>query len=130
MQYNTYENFDDIKKHFNELNKKSYHFQNSNDICTPLDCVKEMVDKIPNNFWNKKNLKIFDSCCGNGNFHAYIGTKTNLKNLYFNEINHKRIENVKKYFGDKVNITKEDFLTFDEKEEYDLVVSNPPYAKI
>ena len=58
-----------------------------------------MVDVIPQSFWGKKDLKILDSCCGNGNFHAYISTKTNLKNLYFNEINSARIANVKKYFG-------------------------------
>jgi SAM-dependent methyltransferase len=94
-----------------------------------MDCVKEMVDKIPDEFWNRKNIKILDSCCGNGNFHAYITTKTNLKNLYFNEINQKRVENLKRYFGNNINISMKDFLSFESKEEYDLVVSNPPFAK-
>ncbi|MHA1540554.1 MAG: Eco57I restriction-modification methylase domain-containing protein [Alphaproteobacteria bacterium] len=123
------QNFEEIKTYFNDLNHNYNHFENSNDICTPIECVKEMVDSIPASFWKKKDLKVFDSCCGNGNFHAYINMKTNLKNLYFNEINEKRISNVKKYFGDKINITNKDFLTFEEKETYDLVVSNPPYAK-
>lgn len=122
-------NFENIKYYFNHINKDYNHFVNSNDICTPMECVKEMVDSIPNSFWEQKNLKILDSCCGNGNFHAYISTKTDLKNLYFNEINEKRIENLKKYFGNNINLTIQDFLTFEEKEEYDLVVSNPPYAK-
>jgi SAM-dependent methyltransferase len=94
-----------------------------------MDCVKEMVDSIPQEFWRRINIKILDSCCGNGNFHAYIQTKTDLKNLYFNEINEKRIKNVKDYFGKDINITAQDFLQFTQKEEYDLVVSNPPYAK-
>ncbi len=127
--YNKTQNFEEIKTYFNDLNHNYNHFENSNDICTPIECVKEMVDSIPASFWKKKDLKVFDSCCGNGNFHAYINMKTNLKNLYFNEINEKRISNVKKYFGDKINITNKDFLTFEEKETYDLVVSNPPYAK-
>ena len=122
-------NFEEIKYFFNTINKDYNHFINSNDICTPMECVKEMVDTIPNSFWKQKNLKILDSCCGNGNFHAYISTKTELKNLYFNEINIKRIENLKKYFGSNINLTIKDFLTFEEKEEYDLIVSNPPYAK-
>lgn len=122
-------NFEEIKCYFNGINKDYNHFINSNDICTPMECVKEMVDTIPNSFWKQKNLKILDSCCGNGNFHAYISTKTELKNLYFNEINIKRIENLKKYFGNNINLTIKDFLTFEEKEEYDLIVSNPPYAK-
>ena len=118
-----------IKKHFNTLNYNLSHFQNSNDICTPIECVKEMVDVIPQSFWDKKDIKILDGCCGNGNFHAYISTKTNIKNLYFNEINSKRIANVKDYFGCDINITQEDFLEYNEKNKFDLVVSNPPYAK-
>ena len=80
-------NFNEIKNYFNRLNQDLSHFTNSNDICTPMDCVKEMVDKIPQEFWERKNIKILDCCCGNGNFHGYISTKTNLNNLYFNEIN-------------------------------------------
>lgn len=122
-------NYNKIKIYFDKLNKNKDHFNNSNDICTPLDCVKEMIESIPNDFWKKENLKILDSCVGNGNFHAYIATKTNMKNLYFNEINEKRIENLKKYFGKNINLSIKDFLSFKNKEKYDLVVSNPPYAK-
>ncbi|MDR2708538.1 MAG: methyltransferase [Elusimicrobiota bacterium] len=122
-------NFDMIRDYFDALNRDKSHFYNSNDICTPMDCVKEMVDSIPNDFWAGKNLKILDSCCGNGNFHAYIASKTDLSNLYFNEINEKRIKNLKSYFGENINITIKDFLTFPNIEYFDLVVSNPPYAK-
>ncbi len=123
------QDFENIKDHFNELNMDESHFENSNDICTPLECVKEMVDVIPKEFWKRKSLKILDSCCGNGNFHAYIQTKTNLKNLYFNEINKKRVKNALNIFGESINITTQDFLSFPDKEGFDLVVSNPPYAK-
>ena len=119
----------EIFTHFDNLNSDLSHFNNSNDICTPMGCVKEMVDTIPKEFWHRKNLKILDSCCGNGNFHAYIHTKCALNSLYFNEINEKRIINLKSYFGDTINFTNQDFLDFDSKEKYDLVVSNPPYAK-
>jgi adenine-specific DNA-methyltransferase len=122
-------NYHQIKICFNSLNRDKTHFVNSNDICTPLDCVKEMVDSIPEEFWQRPNIKILDSCCGNGNFHAYIQTKTDLENLYFNEINQKRINNVKKYFGDNINLTEQDFLKFPCDQQFDLVVSNPPYAK-
>jgi len=118
-----------ITEYFNKLNHDETHFVNSNDICTPMECVKEMVDTIPHEFWARKNIKILDSCCGNGNFHGYIQTKVNLESLYFNEINHKRIANLKNYFGDKINITIQDFLEFSNDKKYDLVVSNPPYAK-
>jgi len=121
--------FNKIKNYFDNLNNDSSHFVNSNDICTPMDCVKTMVDSIPKKFWKEENIKILDCCCGNGNFPAYIATKTKLENIYFNEINEKRIKNLTDYFGKNINLTKKDFMTFDDKEEYDLVVANPPYAK-
>lgn len=98
-----------------------------------MGCVKEMVDSVPNELWERKNLRVLDSCCGNGNFHAYIQTKTPLKNLYFNEINEDRIRNARKFFGDNINLTQKDFLRFgglfDNPAKFDLVVSNPPYAR-
>ena len=121
--------FLDIKEYFNNLNQDQSHFYNSNDICTPMECVKEMVDSVPESFWQQKDLKILDPCCGNGNFFAYITTKINLKNLYFNEINPKRIANLKKYFGNNINFSNHNFLDFNQQNTFDLVVANPPYAK-
>lgn len=95
-----------------------------------MRCVEEMVESVPKSLWRRPNLKVLDSCCGNGNFHAFIQTKTALENLYFNEINQTRIRNVMREFGEGINLTEQDFLTFSDQEEYDLVVSNPPYAKI
>lgn len=93
MQENiSFSEYQKIKYHFDELNQDKNHFVNSNDICTPIDCVKEMVDSVPNDFW-QRDIKVLDSYCGNGNFHSYINTKTQLKNLYFNEINTKRVKN-------------------------------------
>lgn len=129
-------NLQKIFDHFDKLNEDEGHFQNSNDICTPMECVKEMVDTVPNELWKRKDLAVLDSCCGNGNFHAYIaGAKTELKNLWFNEINEKRIRNVIDYFGKGINLTQQDFMEFGGLEfsnrpnQFDLVVSNPPYAK-
>ncbi|GAA7147919.1 hypothetical protein ID0397_06180 [Helicobacter pylori] len=121
--------FSQIKAYFDTLNFDTSHFVNSNDICTPLDCVKEMIDTIPSDFFKQEHLKILDCCCGNGNFFAYLETKTSLNNLYFNEINPKRIEHVKEYFGSNIHLSCKDFLTFDKTMLYDLIVANPPFAK-
>lgn len=127
-------NYNDIKNLFDNLNKDKSHFINSNDVCTPIECVKEIVDTIPNSFWGDNTVKILDPCCGNGNFFGYILTKFNDKsyalknNLFFNDLNEIRLNNVKSIFGDNVNITKKDFLLFEENEKYDLIIANPPYA--
>lgn len=64
-----------IRDQLESLNLDVSHFQTSNDICTPMECVEEMVSSVPSKFWRKRNLKVLDSCCGNGNFHAFIQTK-------------------------------------------------------
>ena len=105
------------------------HYENRNDICTPMECVQEMVEAIPKTFWQRTNLRVLDPCAGNGNFHAYIQRYRKLKNLVFNEINPKRIANIRRLFGKNAIITKRDFLEYDESERFDLIVANPPYAK-
>jgi hypothetical protein len=53
--------------------------------------------------------------------------------LSFNDINKDRLENVRKVFcNDKYNlqVTNHDFITWETSEKYDLIVANPPYAKL
>ncbi len=92
-----------------------------------------MVNKIPEEFWERKYIKMLDPCAGNGNFPAFILNK--VKNdfvLQINEISEKRIINVKNIFKESENIiiTEKDFLQFDSTTTYDLVIANPPYALI
>ena len=119
----------DVFAFFNGLNQDTDHFYSTNDICTPMECVQEMVDTVPEELWRRPNLRVLDSCCGNGNFHAYIRNKVPLHCLHFNEINEKRIKNIEQIFGDTIHLTKKDFLNFDSTKKFDLIVSNPPYAK-
>ena len=136
-------NYEKLKDFYdNNLNMDKKTFKTSNDEPTPISCVEEMVNKIPNKFWGKDNLKILDPCCGNGNFHAVIyqklaqhHTADNIleKILHFNDINDLRIQNVENIFQKniyKLNITKQDFLEYPESQKFDLVVANPPYAKL
>ena len=59
-------------KHYYDtvLNKDKTLVVTSNDEPTPLSCVEEMVNKIPENFWKKKTTE-------------YIRMKINLNNIFF-----------------------------------------------
>ena len=130
-----------LKEYYdNELNTDKKLVKTSNDEPTPINCVEEMVDKIPEDFWKRKDLKILDPCCGCGNFPFVIYYKLLkyhdkdkiLKEiLHFNDLNMDRIGVLKKIFDyDGLNIYTEDFLKFETDIKFDLIVANPPYAKL
>ena len=148
--------FNEIKKYYDEtLNTDKSTYKSSNDEPTPIDCISEMISKIPVDLWNKTDLTILDPCCGNGNFSIPIlfellkhnhDKKKILENiLEFNDINESRLENVRKVFCNnkyKLQITNNDFIattnttttntttTTTTNKKYDLIVGNPPYAKL
>ena len=137
------ESFDEIKKYYDEiLNTDKSTYKSSNDEPTPINCISEMISKIPEELWKKPDLSILDPCCGNGNFSIpilfelvkYHDKKIILeKMLEFNDINEERLENVRGVFcGEKydLQITNHDFITFNNNKKYDLIVANPPYAKM
>jgi type I restriction-modification system DNA methylase subunit len=136
--------FDELKKYYNEtLNVDKTTYTSTNDESTPIDCISEMISKIPIELWNKPDLSILDPCCGNGNFSIpilfellnYHDKQTIMEQiLEFNDINEVRLENVRKVFCSEIynlQITNRDFITsYNNPKKYDLIVANPPYAKI
>lgn len=118
-----------IIEELDRLNSDKSHFVSRDDICTPMECVKKMLDYIPLVFWEKKNIKVLDPCCGNGNFGAYCKTKTNDNNIYYNDTNLIRLENCKSLLYPK-HINNEDFFHLTGKFDttYDLIMANPPYS--
>ena len=112
---------------YDKMNEDITHHLSRDDICTPMNCVKTMIDYIPNELWNKDNLNILDACCGNGNFGAYCSFKTSMDNIHFNDINETRLNNCIKILNPK-NISNKNIFDIQEKNFYDLIVANPPYS--
>lgn len=136
-------NFNEIKKYYDEvLNTDKSTYKSSNDEPTPIGCISEMIYKLPNDLWSKSDLSILDPCCGNGNFAIPImfellkyhdKQKILEEILEFNDINESRLENVRKVFCSEkysLQISNHDFITFNNPKKYDLIVANPPYAKL
>ena len=107
--------FSELKNYYdNILNTDKSTFKTSNDEPTPIECISEMISKIPDDLWKKNELSILDPCCGNGNFFIpimfellkYYDKKTILEEiLEFNDINESRLENVRKVFcSEKYNL--------------------------
>lgn len=136
--------YDTIKAFFDKnLNIDKSLFKTSNDEPTPIGCIEEILSKVPTSFWIKPDLKILDPCCGNGNWHfvvldlirkvSYRSVEDILSSFYFNDLNEDRLEQVQKLFGTperSLNITNNDFLTTDDDQMYDLIMANPPYARL
>ncbi len=137
--------FDQLKKYYDEiLNMDKSTYKSSNDEPTPINCISEMIGKIPSDLWCKPDLKILDPCCGNGNFSIpilfellkYHDKKTILeKMMEFNDINESRLENVRNVFCNNIynlQISNCDFIAeaYVNNTKYDLIVANPPYAKL
>lgn len=136
--------YDELKAFYdNSLNKDKSTFASSNDEPTPIGCIEEMFSKVPEEFFNNahsNSFKALDPCCGNGNFSLVLRKlllergldEDHILNnvLYFNDINTTRTDNVKRIFGEKAKISNDDFLQFKDTETYDLIMANPPYAKL
>ena len=135
--------FSELQRYYDEtLNTDRSTFKSSNDEPTPILCINEMINKIPNELWKRGDLSILDACCGNGNFSIPIffellkhhDKKTIVEQiLEFNDINEERLTNVRNVFCSDtydLQISNHDYLTFETNKKYDLITANPPYAKI
>lgn len=135
--------FAELQKYYDEtLNTDKSTYKSSNDEPTPIGCIVEMLGKVPEELWSRPNLSILDPCCGNGNFGIPIlfellkhhtKDKALEQILEFSDINEDRLENVRRIFCvDKysLQVSSRNFITNTFAKTYDLVVANPPYAKL
>ena len=126
MEFKT---FEEMESFYDSLNEEQYHKSSQDDICTPMLCVKTMLDYVPEELWKRKGLKILDPCAGNGNFGAYAATKTKMDNIYFNELSYIRYANCKAILNPKHIANCDAFYPNEEFDiKYDLIMANPPYS--
>lgn len=119
----------EIFNYYDQLNLDHSHELSRDDICTPMECVKTMIDYIPAELWNRDSIRVLDPCCGNGNFGAYCKFKTSLDNIWFNDINKKRLANCKNILNPKhLNCQNAFSLSGEFDGKWDLIMANPPYS--
>lgn len=119
----------EVMFYFNELNDDESHYTSSDDICTSMECVDLMIQYIPEELWNRDDIRVLDPCAGNGNFGALLRFKTDAKNIYYNELNFERYNNCKSLLMPS-HISNNDFFKLDGdfSGNWDLIIANPPYS--
>jgi len=137
----------------NNLSPNIKNKKERGEVFTPIELVKEMLDKLPKEVWSNPHLKWLDPAVGIGNFPvvAYMYLMEGLRDwerdeekrrthilenmLYMVEINEKNIIILNKLLCGhkyKLNIFEGDFLeTHLDKifgiYKYDIIMGNPPY---
>ena len=131
----------------NNVTPKEKEKKEAGEVFTPINSVKEMLDKLPKKVWSDHTLKWLDPAVGIGNFPiiAYLHLMEGLKSwepneekrrkhiiekmLYMVEISKKSIIILNKIFcGDKykLNIFPKSFFDYTETG-FDIIMGNPPY---
>ena len=118
-------------------NKEKY-----GEVLTPPSFVKDMIKLLPRCVFTQKNFKWLDPGTGTGNIAEGIVQslldglqipKLERKDfilenmLHMIEINLDHIKTLKTKFGENANIINDNFLTYDDPNQYDIICGNPPF---
>lgn len=122
------------------------------EVFTPIEIINEILDELPQSIWLNRDVKWLDPAAGIGNFSAIvylrllksleriIPNETErkrhiLKNMiYMVELNPKNVHTIRRFFGEKTNVSLSDFLENSEKwkrdlgkSEFHVIMGNPPF---
>ena len=102
-------------------------------VLIPRVETEEIVQRVINENKGRKNLKIADICCGSGCIAIALKKAFPDANIYAYDISEEALkkskENAEKN-KEKINFFKENILETKEKnQEFDIIVSNPPYVR-
>ena len=112
-----------------DVNFYGYQFKVSEDVLIPRFETEQLIEQVlkkKNNFNN-----VIDLCCGSGVIGITMALETNAK-VDMVELSKDAIEiakeNIKLHqLEDKVNIINADIFNYKILDNYDLIISNPPY---
>ena len=139
------QSYQDIKKYINEnLGIREKEKDKYAEVFTPTILIEDVLDNLPRNVWSNTELKWLDPCAGSGNFflvvyHRLLNNITSIKDkqelhkhivtkmLFMVELNTENTKKLQLLFGKEANIYNEDFLSWKNQEQYDIILGNPPY---
>ncbi|MCH5228863.1 MAG: peptide chain release factor N(5)-glutamine methyltransferase [Muribaculaceae bacterium] len=100
-------------------------------VLIPRPETEELVDIIIDDYKSKEDLKILDLCTGSGCIAIALSINLPFSEVTAVDISTEAIEMAKEnstLLKRKINLIKEDIFEWDPKENYDIIVSNPPYV--
>ena len=119
--------------------------QINGEVHTDFKVINQMLDLIPNKCFKDPTLKWLDPCAGRGYFcmilykRLFKALKESFPNvverhnhitsnmIFMIELNSTFIPLLKNIFGENCNIYNLDFLIFQKKNSFDIIIGNPPY---
>lgn len=111
-----------LTKNITKKTKKNngIYFTPPETIRNNLECIKPYINNIKN---------ILEPSCGSCEYILALNKKFPNINITGIEKNEIIFDSIKHLFddNDKINITKCDFLEFDDGKKYDLIIGNPPF---
>jgi hypothetical protein len=108
------------------------------EVFTPIELVREMLDKIPEEVWRNPESVFLDPCMGKGTFlieivrrltYIYGYTEMNAKSRVYGYDTRVKYVNHLQRRGFS-NLRHKDFLLDEIEMKFDAIVGNPPYQEV